>query len=60
MFGDSDKVVSDKVKAAVGAGLSVIACVGETLEQREGGVTKEVVEKQLQAIADVISKDDWK
>lgn len=59
LFGDSDKLVADKVKAAVGAGLSVIACIGETLEQRENGTTKEVVEKQLEAIRGQIKEEDW-
>ncbi|KAK1926980.1 Triosephosphate isomerase [Papiliotrema laurentii] len=60
LFGDSDKLVADKVKAAVGAGLSVIACIGETLEERENGTTKQVVERQLDAIANVIQPEDWK
>lgn len=59
LFGDSDKLVADKVKAALGAGLSVIACIGETLEQRENGTTKEIVEKQLTAIEAEIKENDW-
>jgi triosephosphate isomerase len=48
------------VRAAVGAGLGVIACVGEKLEEREAGKTKEVVERQLQAIAKEIDEARWK
>lgn len=59
LFGDSDKLVADKVKAAVGAGLSVIACIGETLEQRENGTTKDIVEQQLEAIRGAIKDEDW-
>ena len=59
LFGDSDKLVADKTKAALAAGLSVIACIGETLEEREKGVTKEVVERQLDAIAKEIKQEDW-
>ena len=60
LFGDTDKVVALKTKAALGAGLSVIACIGETLEQRENGTTKQVVEQQLEAIAKEIKEEDWK
>ena len=60
LFGDTDKLVADKVKAAVGAGLGVIACVGESLEQREANQTKEVVERQLNAISACIPEDQWK
>lgn len=60
LFGDTDKFVALKTKAAVGAGLSVIACIGESLEEREKGTTKEVVERQLEAIANEIKEEDWK
>jgi triosephosphate isomerase len=59
LFGDSDKIVADKVKAAVGAGLGIIACIGETLEQRESGETKAIVERQLEAISKEIKEEDW-
>jgi triosephosphate isomerase len=60
LFGDTDKLVADKTKAAIAAGLSVIACVGESLEEREQGITKQVVERQLEAIAKEIDADAWK
>jgi len=60
MFGDTDKFVAEKVKAAVEAGLGVIACVGESLEERESNKTKEVVERQLNAIAGDIPESAWK
>lgn len=59
MFGDTDKLVAAKSKAALDAGLKVILCVGETLEEREKGQTIAVVERQLEAAAEVISKDEW-
>lgn len=59
MFGDTDKLVADKVKAAVAAGLGVIACVGESLEEREANKTKEVVERQLDAIAKEVPESVW-
>jgi len=43
--------VGDKVAYALSQGLKVIACVGETLEQREAGSTMEVVAAQTKAIA---------
>lgn len=43
--------VSDKVAYALSQGLKVIACVGETLEQRESGSTVAVVAAQTKAIA---------
>jgi len=60
MFGDTDKLVAEKVKAATAAGLGVIACVGESLDQREQGVTKETVERQLEAIAGSLDDAAWK
>ena len=45
-FGETDQTVHDRVRAALDAGLTVILCVGETLEQREQGVTNELVAMQ--------------
>ena len=45
-FGDTDVTVAKRVRAALDAGLRVILCVGEYLEQREQGVTGEVVAMQ--------------
>lgn len=60
LFGDTDKLVADKVRAAINAGLGVIACIGESLEQREKNITMEVVERQLEAITKEVSEDNWK
>ena len=43
--------IGEKVKYALRAGLSVIACVGETLEEREAGKTEEVLSQQTKAVA---------
>jgi len=43
--------VGDKVAYALQQGLKVIACIGETLEQREAGTTTAVVSEQTKAIA---------
>jgi len=42
-FGETDVTVNNRVKAALAAGLKVILCVGERLEQREQNITGEVV-----------------
>jgi len=46
-FGETDETVNRKVKAALQAGLDVILCVGETLEENEAGRTEAVVSRQL-------------
>ena len=45
-FGETDETVNKKVKAALTAGLQVIMCVGELLEERENGTTNDVVKTQ--------------
>ena len=45
-FGETDKTVNLRVRAALNAGLTVILCVGETLEQREADITKEICSLQ--------------
>lgn len=48
LFGETDAVVNAKARAALAAGLTPIVCVGETLEEREGGRTAAVVTTQVQ------------
>ena len=50
VFGDTDAVVAEKYAAARKAGLTPIFCVGETLEERERGVTQAVLARQLDAV----------
>ena len=45
-FGESDDVVNLKLKAALEAGLTPIVCVGEVLEEREAGLTEDVLRRQ--------------
>lgn len=47
-FGETDETVNKRVKAAIAAGLKVIMCVGETLEEREGNKTQAVLDTQLE------------
>ena len=46
-FGETDERANKKIKAALGAGLTPILCVGELLAEREGGKTEEVLERQF-------------
>jgi triosephosphate isomerase len=46
-FGETDEIVARKAQAVAGAGMSPIVCVGETLEQREGGEAESVVVAQV-------------
>lgn len=57
---ESDEVTADKVAYALSKGLSVIYCIGELLEEREAGNTASVCERQMRALAEKISADDWK
>lgn len=50
VFGESDEVVGMKVKRALDHDLSVMACIGEQLDEREAGKTNEVNARQLEAI----------
>lgn len=47
LFGETDLAVNTKVKAALAHGLVPVVCVGEMLEQRQLGVTKEVIREQV-------------
>lgn len=53
MYGETDAVVARKFLAAQKAGLIPVLCVGETLEEREGGVTNDVISRQLTAVLDL-------
>lgn len=57
-FGDTDTGVATKFMRAVNAGLCPILCVGETLDERERGVTGDVVTRQLDAVLAVASVAD--
>jgi triosephosphate isomerase len=46
-FGESDETVAKRAQHALDAGLGIIACVGETEEEREAGVTEDVVRRQV-------------
>jgi triosephosphate isomerase len=56
-FGESDEVVGKKVKISQDNNLSVIACIGEKLDERESGKTMEVCLRQMNAI--IKNVKDW-
>ena len=49
LFGETDEIVNKKVHAALNAGLNPIICVGESLAQREMGVTMELITLQVKS-----------
>ena len=57
-FGETDEGVNKKVKAALKSGLKPIVCVGETLEEREAGITAEIVCKQTKLALLGLSADE--
>jgi triosephosphate isomerase len=57
LFGETDAIVNRKVIAAFGAGLTPIMCIGETLEEREGNRTLDVLDRQLKDGLDQIGAD---
>lgn len=50
IFGETDDMIAAKVEATLAADLIPMLCVGETLEEREAGVTEKVVKTQLDAV----------
>jgi triosephosphate isomerase len=50
IYSESDELVAKKYMAAQSSGLIPILCVGETLAEREGGITEQVVARQLDAV----------
>lgn len=57
-FGDTDVTVQKRVRAALDAGLTVILCVGEYLEQREQGITGEICAMQTKIALGGVSKEE--
>jgi triosephosphate isomerase (TIM) len=57
-FGETDETVARRVVAALEAGLRVIACVGESQEERDSGQTELVLRIQVEAIADAAGEHE--
>jgi triosephosphate isomerase (TIM) len=58
-FGETNVTVQRRVRAALAAGLQPIVCVGETLAERDAGVTGRVVESQVREGLEGLSAEDW-
>ncbi len=54
------QILNEKVKNALNAGLTIIYCVGESLNQRENGQAEQVVLQQICDIATVVQAEQWK
>ena len=56
-FCETDQIVNKKVHAALNAGMSPIICVGESLEQREAGITEDLIAMQVKSALFEVSAD---
>ncbi len=57
-FGETSATVNQRLRTALAGGLKPIVCIGETLEQREAGITDSVIEEQLtDSLADLSPED---
>jgi triosephosphate isomerase len=59
LFGESDADVAERFAAAIDAGLEPILCVGETLEERELGQTREVIARQIDIVMEKSGIDSF-
>lgn len=57
-FGETDETVNNRLKAAIKYELKPIVCVGETLQEREAGITNKVLETQTVGALKDISEND--
>jgi triosephosphate isomerase len=57
-FSETDELVNQKVKSALAHDLDVIVCVGESLDEREGGKTQQKVDFQIRAALSDVRRDD--
>lgn len=60
LFHETDELIAEKTQAALKQNVKVIFCIGESLEEREGNKTEDVVTRQVEALAKVIEEKDWK
>ena len=58
IFGEGDELINKKIKKALTSGLKPIFCVGETLQEREGNITKDVIKRQVtEGLKDISAND---
>jgi triosephosphate isomerase len=59
LFGETDDQVARKTAAVLNAGLIPLVCLGETLAEREGGRTEQVILRQLEPLLEKLAAADW-
>ena len=59
LFHETDQEVADKTKCALANNLKVVACIGESLAEREAEDTMKVVSRQMQALVDTVPAELW-
>ena len=58
LFAETDESSARRIAGVLDAGLRVIACVGETAQEREAGETEAVLRRQVEAIRGAVEADD--
>jgi triosephosphate isomerase len=58
ILGETDEMVAKKLRAVLGAGMAPILCVGETLDERDQGITEQKVRGQVEAALNGLSTED--
>jgi len=58
LFAETNESAARRIAGVLDAGLRVIACVGETEEEREAGETESVLRRQVEAIRGAVEEDD--
>lgn len=58
LFGDTDETIAKRTRAALDAGLTVILCVGELIEERNLGITNEIVRMQTKIALNGVSEQE--
>ena len=59
LFGETDDQVAKKTRAALNSGITPLVCVGETLAERDGARTEQVIMRQLGTVLQALKPDDW-
>ena len=58
VYGEKDELINEKVKLALGHGMEIVLCVGETLEEREAGKADRIVTGQVEkGLSGILEKD---
>jgi len=57
-FSETDGMVNKKVKTALAAGLIPVICVGETMNQRKEGITKQVLEEKIKEVTKGVKRKE--